>query len=218
MSRASDSITPVLLTFNEEPNPAATLGFLRWARRVIVVDSGSTDRTEQIARAFSNVSWHTRTFDSFGEQWKFALVETGISTEYALALDADMQVTSRFLGELERTFLPNHFDGGIVPFEYSIGPRRLISSLYPSQLRVFRPDRVTAGTIGHAHSFEVNGRVYRFHNQIIHDDRKSLDRWAAAQISYSRLEYSRIRSIAHPALKDRLRALAGCGKTGFSPQ
>jgi len=48
-------ITPVLLTRDEEVNIGRTLGQLRWAREVIVVDSESTDRTRQIAASFPNV-------------------------------------------------------------------------------------------------------------------------------------------------------------------
>lgn len=55
---ARSMVTPVLLTYNEEVNIARTLAGLRWARRVIVVDSFSNDQTECIARSFSNVSWY----------------------------------------------------------------------------------------------------------------------------------------------------------------
>jgi len=40
-----NQITPVLLTFNEEANIARTLSHLTWAKEVVIVDSGSTDRT-----------------------------------------------------------------------------------------------------------------------------------------------------------------------------
>ena len=40
-----DRITPVILTFNESPNIARTLGKLAWAGDVIVVDSHSDDDT-----------------------------------------------------------------------------------------------------------------------------------------------------------------------------
>ena len=43
-----DQVTPLLLTYNEEPNIARTLAPLHWARRIVVIDSGSTDRTLEL--------------------------------------------------------------------------------------------------------------------------------------------------------------------------
>lgn len=40
-----DQITPLILTYNEEPNIGRVLERLTWAREVVVLDSGSTDRT-----------------------------------------------------------------------------------------------------------------------------------------------------------------------------
>ena len=67
------NITPVILTFNEEPNIEATLSSLSWARKIVVVDSGSSDRTAEIARSFGNVWWFVRTFDSHAAQWSFGV-------------------------------------------------------------------------------------------------------------------------------------------------
>src|SRR5947208_17111059 len=78
-------ITPVVLTRDEEVNIGRTLGQLRWAREVIVVDSESTDRTREIAASFPNVRVTVRRFDDFAGQWKHAL--SMIDTDWILALD-----------------------------------------------------------------------------------------------------------------------------------
>ena len=114
---ARDAVTPVILTLNEDANIRSALESLSWARRVIVLDSGSTDRTEAIARTFQNVDWLVRRFDSHGEQWRHAINDHAVSTEYALALDADMQVSDDLLRELESAFLNRQFAGGMIPFE-----------------------------------------------------------------------------------------------------
>jgi glycosyltransferase involved in cell wall biosynthesis len=177
-------ITPVLLTFNEEANLDRTLNALRWAPSVVIVDSGSTDRTREIAATYANVKWFERAFDNHQAQWDYAVRNTGIESEYALALDADMQVPTAFVDELQDKFLLGNYAGGDVPFVYAYFGKLLSGSLYPNQVRVFRINDVTVTQIDHTQHFAVAGPVYSFRNRVIHDDRKPLERWVAAQLSY----------------------------------
>ena len=66
-----------------------------------MVDSFSDDETVEIARSFPKVRVVQRAFDFHRNQWEFGLKETGISTPWVLALDADYVVTSEFVAELE---------------------------------------------------------------------------------------------------------------------
>src|SRR6185312_10633674 len=108
------SVTPFILPYNEEPNLGRTLESLRWAPRVVVVDSGSTDASRAIAGRFPNVAWFERRFDDFERQSRFAIEETGIDTDHVLALDADMAVPAPFVAELNARYLPGEFAGGLV--------------------------------------------------------------------------------------------------------
>jgi glycosyltransferase involved in cell wall biosynthesis len=197
-------VTPVLLTYNEAPNVARTLESLRWATRVVVVDSGSTDETLEIAGRYGNVEVYHRKFDSHGAQWEYAVRETGVATEYVLALDADMCVTGGFVEEME-AFAGAGFDAGLVRFRMVIDGRDLGGGLYPPQLRLFRPGAVRIRQRGHTQVFEGSGRVYRFREAIRHDDRKGWGRWVSAQLKYAELEAERIESGEGHGLKDRLR-------------
>ncbi|MFN5855908.1 MAG: glycosyltransferase, partial [Pseudanabaenaceae cyanobacterium] len=40
-----EQIQPLILTYNEAPNIARTLAKLSWAKRIVVIDSFSTDET-----------------------------------------------------------------------------------------------------------------------------------------------------------------------------
>jgi GT2 family glycosyltransferase len=47
-----DEITPMVVTYNKQANIARTLTRFDWDRRILVVDSGSTDATLEIVRFF----------------------------------------------------------------------------------------------------------------------------------------------------------------------
>ena len=207
MSAAASRVTPLILTFNEEPNLRRTLRALAWAHEVVIVDSGSTDQTIEIARSFSNVRVVERPFDSHGRQWEFGVRNTGITTEYVMALDADMEVPADFVVELDRRFLPGAFAGGVVRFQMVYEKRALAGGIYPAQLRIFRRDAVLVSQRGHTQVFQIDGATYSFKARIRHEDWKPFSRWILAQLKYAHLELERIESSAHVSWRDRLRRL-----------
>lgn len=191
MNRAAlDSVTPVLLTFNEELNIGRTLETLRSFARVVVVDSGSTDRTEEIVRAFQNVSWFVRPFDEHVRQWRFALEETGIESTFVLALDADMSVTPDLVAEVAEVISDSGVDAGLIPVEYRIRGVTLLGSLYPPELRLLRRSAAAVTAAGHTQKFATTGRISRLRYRLVHDDRKPLESFVAAQLGYSARELS----------------------------
>lgn len=204
-ARVGACVTPVILTFNEGPNIDATLRALTWADQVVIVDSGSTDDTEQLARAFPNVRWLVHPFESHGRQWDFAVRSADVRTPYVLALDADYLVTDAFVQELSRDFAGHDYNGGIAGFEYRIHGRALLGSVYPAKLVVFRRDRVQVSQPGHTQVFAVDQPIYRFRSRIVHDDRKPLDRFVRSQLEYARLESVRLGTDGAGRWQDRLR-------------
>jgi glycosyltransferase involved in cell wall biosynthesis len=187
-----DDVTPLVLTWNEEANIARTLSALEWAREVVILDSGSCDRTREFAAAFPNVRWETRPFDAHAAQWRHGVHHSGIRTDYVLALDADYQVPRAFVDELESRFLRGDFAGGVAGFEYHVRGRRLWGTLYPAKIVVFRRADVDIAQAGHTQEVGVRGATYRFTSRLIHDDRKSAERFAASQARYAALEADRL--------------------------
>jgi len=93
-------ITVVVLTYNEESNLADCLtSVYQWATRIFVVDSGSTDRTSEIAAHFgAELVQHP--FETHARQWDWALENLPIHTEWILALDADQRATPELAHEI----------------------------------------------------------------------------------------------------------------------
>jgi glycosyltransferase involved in cell wall biosynthesis len=82
-----EAITPLIITFDEAPNIARTLDKLAWARRIVIVDSGSTDGTVDVVACYPQVSLFKRAFDSLADQCNFGLAQ--VESEWVLSLDAD---------------------------------------------------------------------------------------------------------------------------------
>ena len=93
------NISPLILTFNEEQNIGRALRPLSWAPRVVVLDSGSSDDTVEIASSFPNVSIHQRPFDTHRAQWNYGL--SLVQGEWVLAFDADYITDEKFASEIE---------------------------------------------------------------------------------------------------------------------
>jgi glycosyltransferase involved in cell wall biosynthesis len=91
------TLSVAIITLNEEANIRRTLESVRWADEIVVVDSGSTDRTCDIAREF-----RARVFV---EQWKGFAGQKNSAIEkctgdWILSLDADEEVTGELAAEI----------------------------------------------------------------------------------------------------------------------
>lgn len=95
------SITAVVLTHNEEVNISHCLNSLTWCEKRIVLDSGSTDRTVEVARE-EGAEIAVNIMDPFiqSEQRNWALDNLNINTEWVLFIDADEEVTQDLAGRI----------------------------------------------------------------------------------------------------------------------
>jgi glycosyltransferase involved in cell wall biosynthesis len=183
-----DHITPVLLTYNEEHNIGRSLSRLNWAKDVVVVDSGSTDGTLAVLASFPNVRLFKRSFDSHGNQWRYAVEGTQIATDWILRLDADYQLSDALVAELEALDPNAPVSGYRVSFDYAIFSHSLISSLYPANTVLLRKGRFSVRDKGHTEVWEVNGPVAMLSAAIIHDDWKATEQWLIGQARYMQRE------------------------------
>lgn len=94
------SVSILILTLNEEANLAACLRALRWSDDIVVLDSGSTDRTREIAASF-DVRFQHRAFDDYAAQRNFALNEIAYKHQWLLMVDADEVVSEELAEEIK---------------------------------------------------------------------------------------------------------------------
>jgi glycosyltransferase involved in cell wall biosynthesis len=95
-------VAVVVLTLNEELNLRACLESVsEWCEQIVVVDSGSTDMTVEIAREFGAEVLEHEYLDH-ASQWAWTLDHAPIRCPWVLALDADNRVSSRLRSDIGR--------------------------------------------------------------------------------------------------------------------
>jgi len=108
------SLSVAIITKNEEANIRRTLESVKWADEIVVVDSGSTDRTCEIAREYG-AKVFVEEWKGFAKQKNSALEKcTG---DWILSLDADEEVSEELKDFLHSTFRA----GGDLPHTSALG-------------------------------------------------------------------------------------------------
>jgi glycosyltransferase involved in cell wall biosynthesis len=98
------SLSVAIITMNEEVNLARTLASVQFANEVIVLDSGSTDRTLEIARSF-DAKVYFEPWKGFATQKNSAIEKC--SGTWILSLDADEELTFELQQEIRRLLSHN---------------------------------------------------------------------------------------------------------------
>lgn len=90
----------LILTYNEERNLPSCLDAISWCDDIWVLDSGSTDKTVDIA---SERGCHLlyRKFDNFGDQRNYAIDNANFKHQWVFDLDADERFTPALRAECE---------------------------------------------------------------------------------------------------------------------
>src|SRR5437879_5536444 len=168
------AISAILITYNEQSDlPEAWDSLRDVADEIVVGDSGSSDRTGELAQE-CGARVVSRPFSNFGEQKNFAAGQA--AHDWLLSLDAD----ERLSGALREAIAGwKKTEPDCVAYEINRKPNYLgawirHSGWYPEYcVRLYRRD--SARFVGALHeSVQVNGRVGRLRGEILHYTIRSL--------------------------------------------
>lgn len=187
----STPVSVLVPTFNEEVNIAQCLSsVMGWADEVFVVDSFSTDRTVEIARAMgATVVQHS--FAGYAQQKNWAMDTLRFRNEWLLILDADEYVTAESREEMASITRANGagFDGYLINRRFIFyGQWIKHSGWYPSwHLRFFRHRMGRYENRPVDEHVILNGKVGRLRCDLMHRDCRDMDWWIAKHNRYATL-------------------------------
>ena len=187
-------ITAIILTLNEEKNIRECIGSIQnLVKRIVVVDSFSTDKTVEIAKELgAEVLQHE--FINQAQQFIYATDTLDIQTKWILRLDADERFTQETAAELEELTAKHADDdvnGIVVRFEVSfMGKPLRHGGIYPIKvLRIFKTGKAHMEVRSMDEHIVVNeGRSIEMKNDCLHRDFKSLYAWVERHNKYSNHE------------------------------
>jgi glycosyltransferase involved in cell wall biosynthesis len=202
-------ITATIITLNEERNVARSIESLRCADEILIVDSGSTDRTVELAEKLGvrvlEAGWL-----GYAAQKNWAADHA--TNEWILSLDADEALSEALEAEiwnLKKT--GPEFDAYTMPrLARYLGRWIYHSGWYPDRkVRLYRRDKAKwVGGFVHE-SVQPSGRLGHLHSNILHftcdslsEHIKTIDRYttlAAQELAARKLKVPLSRLIADPA-------------------
>lgn len=188
-------VTPMILTYNETPNILRVLDRLTWAKKVLVIDSYSTDGTLEYLDRYPNVEVHFRKFDGFAQQCNFGL--SHVNTKWVLSLDADYVLPESFILEMADIITQDKVNGAFAAFRYCIVGSPLKRDNTTPRKVLYKKALAEYHNVGHQHRVAVAAPEGNFKAKIFHDDRKSLSRWLKSQDGYLTTEARKLQSTSY---------------------
>jgi glycosyltransferase involved in cell wall biosynthesis len=170
MTRPVSKLSVTIITRNEAAQVGDCLESVRWADELVVVDTGSVDRTVEICAKYTPYVYR-RAWEGYA-QAKNAAIDLA-SGDWILSLDADERVSAGLQAEiatLQRLPMARHADGYAVPRRnYLWGHWLQHGGLYPDyQIRLFKRGKGRFKAQRVHESVAVEGRVERLRHPIEH--------------------------------------------------
>ncbi len=169
------ALAVVVLTLDEELNLPKALASVGGRAPVIVVDSGSADRTQELAReAGAEVIEHA--FVDYASQRNFALSSLADRFEWIFFLDADEELSPALWAEITAATADAALDGAYVRLELWVLGHRLTHGEYSDAmvLRLMRPRLARFKRSSNERVDDREMRVRVLQQRLIHRDAKPL--------------------------------------------
>jgi glycosyltransferase involved in cell wall biosynthesis len=184
-------ISVLILTLNEEINLPSCLESVRWSDDIVVLDSLSTDRTVEIAKA-AGARVVSRPFDNELNQRSFSIREIQFKHEWVYNPDADEVTTPELRDEMLAAVSDSRRREVAYRCRFKVmfmGRWIRHGSLYPTWVvRLFRPDRIKLERLTNLR-YVADGPEGRLAGHFVHNTfARGMDAWTEKHRRYAAAE------------------------------
>jgi hypothetical protein len=188
-------LSVTLISLNEEANIARALESVRWADDVVVIDSGSTDRTVAIAESLG-ARVVRNPWPGYGQQKNFAQAQA--RHDWVLNLDADEVVSGELAAEIRSALAQASADGtrgfAIPRRTFYLGRWIRHGGWYPNRLVRLADRRHARWSEPSVHeALQVDGTVRPLHEDLLHYSFAGIQDQVLTNLRLSRLGYEELR-------------------------
>ncbi len=187
-------VSVVVLAKNEAVNLGHCLDSVAWAEQVVVVDSGSTDATPQIAEQHCAEVVH-EPWRGFAQQRQVSLGLDVLRHDWLYFVDADEWVTSDLAREVAAAVANGTHAAYRQRFRLVFQGRWIRHCGWYSGAWIIRLMRCDSTSYGDEGTFgerpTITGSVGTLRNDIVDQDRKGLAAWLHKHVDYAVLEAER---------------------------
>lgn len=195
------NLSVLIIAKNEEEMIGECLESVSWADEVVVTDTGSTDKTEDIARKHKVRVEEFTKGKNYSDWRNYAL--TKAKNEWILFVDADERVTPELRDEVEKTIEdPGSFSGFAIPRRnILLGHEMRHGGWSPDYvLRLIKKDHIR-GYKGEVHEQpEIEGEVGKLKEPFIHITHRSLTEMVEKTNTWSEIEARLMYEANHPKM------------------
>ena len=178
-----------ILAKNEEANIARNLVALAPAGwPVHVLDSGSTDNTENIVAEFPFAVFQKYHYTNHCNAYNEITAELGSAYRFVIILDADMIISEALRLELNQLIAAPASSWNVVEAEIEMcvdGVPLKYASLCPPKPFLFAQGKVYFVSTGHGEKIGKGFQIARTRSKLRHDDRKPYSSYLQSQYRYS---------------------------------
>lgn len=185
------SVSVLILTLNEEANLPGCLESMKWCDDIVVLDSYSQDRTEEMAKQ-AGVRFIQRPFDNYASQRNYGLHEIQYQHPWVLMIDADEVVSPELASEIQVVI--KEASEQMVLYrvrrqDYLFGHWLKHSSGYPTWFgRLVRPEKVWVERAINE-EYHAEGKIGQLKHHLVHYPfNKGFYEWFDKHNRYSSME------------------------------
>ena len=184
------NLSVIIMTYNEENNLAQALSSLDGCvDNIYILDSGSTDKTVEIADRFDCKVYQNK-FENYAKQRNYALDNLPIDTKWVLFLDADEWLLDELKNEITTVTNSEDANDGYYINRRMIWMGKWIKrGYYPIWiLRLFKYGQGRCEDRQVNEHIVVEGEVGYLKNDFMHEDLKPTSEWAEKHVRYANQE------------------------------